>query len=527
MRKFIIAALLFAATTTNVLAGGILTNTNQSIAFLRNPAREGAIGIDGVYSNPAGVAFLNDGFHIGVNWQAVWQTREIETTNPMFALGAKNGMATSKTFKGEANAPFIPSINAVYNKNKWSFQFNFAVHGGGGKCDFSNGLGSFEGVIAEKAAMFGQLNNFQKLSDFGVPGVAGIPSAVGYDMNSSLQGKQYYFGFTLGAAYKINKHLSVYGGLRVLYGTASYKAKISDIQVVTPTGNLALEKYVGDVGHSMGDAGMYLSEPTNLARTVGAMTNYYISKGMDPNVAQQTALGTMNKFAQAGETLTQTGAALEPYLRDGVNLQSEQSGVGIAPIIGIDYKIGNFNFGAKYEFRTKMSLKNESTVTEASVIEAINKFRDGSTIREDNPAMLAVGGQWSALPNLRINAAYHHFFDKDSKKYADAQKNLDGDTNEYLGGIEWDPIKKLTVSGGFQITRYGLSDKYMDDMSFVVNSWSFGVGAAYQVAKKVKVEVAYFQTNYDHYKTAPTEAGVTNDFYRTNRVVGAGVTFDF
>ena len=39
-------------------AGGLLTNTNQNIAFLRNPARDAAIGIDGVYSNPAGVVFL-------------------------------------------------------------------------------------------------------------------------------------------------------------------------------------------------------------------------------------------------------------------------------------------------------------------------------------------------------------------------------------------------------------------------------------------------------------------------------------
>ena len=46
------------AATTSANAGGILTNTNQSIDFLRNPARDAAIGLDGVYSNPAGVAFL-------------------------------------------------------------------------------------------------------------------------------------------------------------------------------------------------------------------------------------------------------------------------------------------------------------------------------------------------------------------------------------------------------------------------------------------------------------------------------------
>ena len=59
--------LLAAATTAT--AGGILTNTNQSIDFLRNPARDAAIGLDGVYSNPAGVAFLPEGFHLGFNWQ--------------------------------------------------------------------------------------------------------------------------------------------------------------------------------------------------------------------------------------------------------------------------------------------------------------------------------------------------------------------------------------------------------------------------------------------------------------------------
>ena len=55
-------AMVLAAAQT-VMAGGLLTNTNQNVSFLRNPARDAAIGIDGVYSNPAGVAFLGEGFH--------------------------------------------------------------------------------------------------------------------------------------------------------------------------------------------------------------------------------------------------------------------------------------------------------------------------------------------------------------------------------------------------------------------------------------------------------------------------------
>jgi long-subunit fatty acid transport protein len=54
-----------------------------------------------------------------------------------------------------------------------------------------------------------------------------------------MQGRQYYFGFQFGSAYKLNDNLAVYGGLRILYGTATYKAKISNIMV-----KLANDQYV-------------------------------------------------------------------------------------------------------------------------------------------------------------------------------------------------------------------------------------------------------------------------------------------
>ena len=68
MSKLKFISIVFMMTVaSNVWAGGILTNTNQSVNFLRNPARDGAIGLDGVYSNPAGVIFLGEGFHLGFN----------------------------------------------------------------------------------------------------------------------------------------------------------------------------------------------------------------------------------------------------------------------------------------------------------------------------------------------------------------------------------------------------------------------------------------------------------------------------
>ena len=116
MKKIVVmlTSLMLAAATT-ATAGGILTNTNQSIDFLRNPARDAAIGLDGVYSNPAGVAFLPEGFHIGFNWQYAHQTRTITSTNPVFALGRKNNGEATKIYEGVADAPTAVSLIIKHN----------------------------------------------------------------------------------------------------------------------------------------------------------------------------------------------------------------------------------------------------------------------------------------------------------------------------------------------------------------------------------------------------------------------------
>jgi len=488
--KALIAGVMLATTTT-VTAGGILTNTNQSIDFLRNPARDAAIGLDGVYSNPAGVVFLPEGFHFGFNWQYAHQTRTIESTSPFLALGKKNNGRTTKTFEGVADAPFIPSIQAAYNTGNWSWQFNFSVPGGGGKCEFADGLGSFETVVGNIA------NQLKPLG------------AQGYDMDGYMQGRQYYFGFQLGTAYKITENLSVYGGLRLLYGTATYRARISNIMV-----------NVGDDRYMAFDGFLQSAETT----VDGGLSQ------VNAGIAQLEAAGATalpqyaeltTKKAQL-EGTKQSLNALQKYSQ-GVNLLCNQSSVGIAPIVSIDYKVGQFNFAVKYEFKTQIRMKNESTVFEASEIAAVNKFRDSEEVNEDVPALLAVGAQWSPVEQVRVNVGYHHYFDKDASWYNNAQDLLDHNSNEYLAGVEWDLNDRLTISAGAQLTRYGLSDQYMNDMSFVVNSNSFGFGGSYKVSDNVTLKAGYFQTNYDHYKREnyPAE-GFADDFTRTNRVLGIG-----
>lgn len=543
MNKLKLVILTIVLSGNTAFAGGILTNTNQSVNFLRNPARDAAIGLDGVYSNPAGVAFLSDGLHLGFNWQYAHQTRTITSTNELFALGQKNNGQTTKSFEGVANAPIIPSLQGAYNKNNWSFQFNFSVPGGGGKCEFDQGIGSFEtvvGAIANRLIQTSSSLNSQ-LSALG----ASVPNVTGYDVDAYMKGKQFYFGLQIGAARKINEHLSVYGGLRLLYGTASYEARLNNIRVMNGNTGMTLPQYFEGITKGLVDAKTNI---THMGDQIQAGINQYVQGFMQAGMSQEQAMATpeVQALVQKGQQLQAAGASLQaagdqltasaetlaPY-SNGMNLKSDQTGWGIAPVLGIDYKINNFNFAAKYEFKTRMRMKNNSDLKEATVISATNKFVDGTSVPEDSPAQLALGAQWEMVPGVRLNLGYHHFFDKDAHWYQHSEKLLDGDTNEYLAGAEWDITDKLQVSGGAQITRYGLSDQYMNDMSFVVNSWTFGLGVGYQVSNMVKLNAAYFQTNYSNYDmNTPQQSmsglGLTipagkNSFTRTNRVVGVGV----
>ena len=492
MKKSIISLVVFMMTTGGVFAGGILTNTNQSVLFLKNPARDAAIGLDGVYSNPAGVAFMPEGFHIALNWQYAHQTRTVTSVSPLYVLGRKNNNNERKIFEGVADAPFIPSLQGAWNKGNWSLQFNLSVPGGGGSCEFADGLGSFERVVGSIANMLEPLG------------------AQGYDMDGYMKGRQYFYGVQLGAAYKIHPNLSVYGGLRLLYGDATYKAKISNIQVKTENGYVDFADFMTNSTATV----------NNALDLVNAGIAQYEAAGI-PVPAELLARQAQLESTKAN--LTQ----LQKYAQ-GVNLLCNQDGLGIAPIIGIDWKYKNFNFAAKYEFKTQIRMKNESTVNEASEIDAVNKFKDGEKVNEDAPALLTIGAQWKPIDVVSLNIGWHHYFDKNVSWYNNAQDLLKHDTNEFLAGVEWDITDKLNVSCGGQLTRYGLSDDYMNDISFVVNSYSIGLGCSYKVKDNITLTAAYFQTNYSDYDKTVTEPIPYKETYtRTNRVLGIGCQLDF
>lgn len=528
VNKFKTVCLTAAIASSNAtFAGGLLTNTNQHVAFNRMMSREASIGIDGVYYNPAGVVFMGEGSHLALNWQMAYQTRTIKNDYKLFTNNVNNP-TTPRDFKGKAFAPVIPSFQYAYNKGRWSLQGNFALTGGGGKCTFDNGLGSFEKIVGETAmGAIGLAKTIDHVANsILVPGYPQDPtkfkpmftdnkvfgSKGDYSFNSYMHGRQYYFGLSAGAAYKVSDNFSVYAGLRGIYATCNYYGYVEDIKV----GNMPLYKV------------------------------------LDPSKENSA----------------------------NIELSCDQSGIGFTPMLAVDYKTGRWNFSAKYEFKTRMRLKNKSvnklpsignlddnlkatmpllgiptdqvdnilnnsTVMattaglkqqfDSKINEALGEYSDGKKIAGDIPSLLTVGVGYSPIDELHINVGFHWFDDYNATSYNNRNKLLKKrGTLEFNAGVEYDVTKKITVSTGWQNTNYGLTDKYMDDKSFVVGSNSVGVGGVYHITKKLDFSVAYFHTFYNHVKTseevtlAPGKTVTYNsDYTRNNNAFAAGVNITF
>ena len=469
-------------------AGGLLTNTNQNAAFVRNFAQEGQITLTSIYANPAGGAFLSPGWHLSLNTQTAFQERNIDTTFPLFRANIKDpNHSDTHRFEGNATAPLVPSFTVSYNRDKWSLSAHFAVTGGGGKCEFDNGLGSFESIgAAIPSSIVSGIQ--QKLMAAGYPEATASVMAkqVGpdsYALNSSMKGRSYYFGLQLGGTYKIRENLSAYVGLRGVYANASYSGFVGDFVLAnSTTGATALPASLGSTPY------------IDLVR---------------------------QNYGNADPTIT---------------LNCDQTGFGVCPIIGIDWEINkHWNIAAKYEFRTKMNLKNSSQMSDMAKLlantaqgEALGQFVDGRKVREDVPALLAFGVQYTPIEKVRIDAAYHQFFDKDSKKYNDKQKLIDHNTHEFLLGAEYDICKLITISGSWEITRYGLSNEFMNDLSFNLSNYMFGGGVRIHPSKYFNVDLGYMCTFYNSRNVSTEMApGVfkVDHYDRKNHTFGIGFNF--
>ncbi len=445
---------LFVLASANMLGGGLFTNTNQNPIFFRQPAQNAIIGVQGAYYDPAGLVFMNEGLHFGLGEQMAFQTRTITSSYAPFALNRESLGQSVNEYKGSTFAPVIPSLDLAYNKNRWAASLHFGVVSGGGSCAFDDGLGSFEAPMALLPAAVNTL--------------AGSEIMGGYQADINFTGKSFGFGGQFNYSYKVFDDdflkLSLAAGIRLNYLKNQYDGGIFNYQL-----------YMNQM-QSLLPAGTALQ----------AVLSQILSVQMPAQMAQQTAQG----IAQ------QLGADKE--------VSCTQTGFAYTPVLNAHLQAGIVDLAVKYEFRTKVTLKNETDINSTGIA----AYEDGVESRADMPALLSTGINVNFLPTLRLAAAMNVYFDKDAD-YNGRQELLGGNTLEWTAGLEYDLTDKLTMSLGTQITRFdfGENNGYLTDSSFSLPSWCLGGGFRYWFTDRLAIDLSAFNTFYDEAEKSYTDYG--------------------
>ena len=216
------------------IAGGINTNTNVNAHFLRFFTQDANVTLTSLHANPAGSAYLTKGWHFSIHNQTVIQQRNITTTFPLFHYNPKNYGSDTHRYEGKAFAPVVPAIGFSYNSGKkWSINGELAVVGGGGACEFLDGIGSFEALYAGK--LYGTVGPSyiqavvpQLMTAYGMDQATATTQArqmfasnYRFSNTAYMNGSNYMFGLQVGATYKVLENLALYLGIRGVYATGN------------------------------------------------------------------------------------------------------------------------------------------------------------------------------------------------------------------------------------------------------------------------------------------------------------------
>ena len=511
--------------TGSVLAGGLVTNTNQSAAWVRLPSRNASTNADAVYYNPAGLMKLPNGLHLSLSNQSVFQTREIDNNyaGPATATSPNGGYGlNSHVYKGTVTALAFPSIYAAYKMDKFAISLGFNPIGGGGGAEYKAGLPSFE----------------MGPSDL-VPSLAS-QGAAGYRLDTYFKGSSTFLGFQGGVSYKVNDWLSVAVGLRYVTAKNTYNGYLKDIQLdmgggtwvpattvlqgvaakltsITTIPSALAPAIAGGLG------GQNLTVAASLSPAIAAAKSN-IEAGLAAIGVPAATIAVM-PLSNISATITGATPALNAQAASATatsTLVADQSadvaqtGSGMSPIFSANISPSeNLNIAIKYEMMTKLELTNK-TATDLRIGyqtdgTPITMFPDGDKTRNDMPAMLAVGIDYKLAPNFKISLGSNYFFDKN----ADYGHKVDDDllastptvhiANKYIifdngysvqGGLEYKISEKILVSGGYVWANRGVNPKYQSDLTYGLATQTFGIGGAYSFTENMQLNIGYGYTAY-------------------------------
>lgn len=485
----VLAAVLISG---QLLAGGIVTNTNQSAHFIRLLSRNASTGIDAVYFNPAGLTLMDDGFHLSFSNQTVFQEKTIESNFPYL---------NNASYIGNVAVPLFPSFFAAYKKDKFALSLGFGPNGGGGSAEYDTGLPSFEMPVSMLPTLMTQ---------------SGIPTDT-YGVDLYFNGSSVFWGTQLNASYAINEMFSLSAGVRMINAKNTYEGHLKNIQVnpnhqLNPNGSgnmVGANLFFNTVATATAGAAASVQPlidggvpdlESALALNLITQEQYNsLAGGLGDNYTSGMPLANVQAaYSQSSAMATVNAEATEDMIVDAT-----QTGMAFTPIFGANFNLdGKLNVGIKYEMNTNLELTNSADADR----DADGMFLNDSSFRSDIPAILGIGIGYNVLDNFRVSASWTHYFDKNAD-WNGKEEFIDDNLYEMALGMEFDVNEMVTLSAGFMHGQTGVGQGYQTDISFSNSSNSVGFGGRLNVNENLSVDLGALFTMY----TSASEEKMFND----------------
>ena len=542
--KKILTIIAGTLVTGSLLAGGLVTNTNQSALYTRLQSRNASTSIDAVYYNPAGLAKLGTGFYASVTNQTIGQTKSILNNYPYLA-------GTPKEYIGKVSAPLFPSVYAVFKTGKLAISAGFNPIGGGGGATYDDGLPSFEMQISELVPL---------LAD---PTTNNIPTTQ-YSADIFFEGTSIYFGYQANVSYEINRFISVAAGVRMVTAKNTYSGYLKDIMInpnypafgasydgssLVPasqfftdgatfldqlaTGATAYAASLQTLIDTYGLESMLLTNPflvnnTPLEATDIAMMQQIITAagqnpdGMILSTAQAVLTGAAPVFTAGAASMTSYAAQTQD-----IEVEAEETGMGYSPIISVNISpVDMLNIALKYEFKTKLELETKLIDGKGGGI-----FTEGEKVIADMPAMLAAGVEFQPIEKLMVTGSMNYYFDKDVDYDGSESVDINMIDNNFvelaLGG-QYGVNDNLRVSAGWLGTFTGVNANYQNDQRYSLNTHSFGAGFGYKIMDMLDLNIGGQYTIYQEgTKTFDRLTTITETYNKDTWVVAVGLDLYF
>ncbi|RKX30933.1 MAG: hypothetical protein DRP71_14235 [Verrucomicrobia bacterium] len=194
-----------------LLLAGLLTAGNafaqNSIYRYKTNNRNATESVDAAVYNPAGLVWLQDGFHVEIGNQFGFGTKEIY-----------DGL-TGITYEATGGSAFDPTAIFIYKKDKWAGNFAFGASSAtGGKMENGSPMLTMGGYRVAMGMAAG-VNQALTSPPIGLPGMLVDPftqDLYGPD-GGSLEEGALDLGFLANVAYKVSNGLSFSVGAKYMY----------------------------------------------------------------------------------------------------------------------------------------------------------------------------------------------------------------------------------------------------------------------------------------------------------------------